>query len=176
MRSCRVWVRVVLGCLLLALCCVQQLAQAASLPVFPTKGLASNKALAVPPRSGWLFLAIGLHPRTQPLLETALSQVQPLRKQHPELQMAEIAVVDKGMFPDNGITRAFMRSQVKNKTLMPLIYASFTDLRALQTKLGLSAKQELVLVLVDAAGEIQFSSTQQRLDAESLKRLSAALE
>lgn len=176
MRFYRLFQVIFVGCMGVAMSGLFGAVHAAQLPAFPTKGLASNQVLKLPPQSGWVFLAIGFHPRTQPVLERALLQVQPLKKQHPTLQLAEIAVVDKGMFPDNGITRAFMRSQVKNKALMPLIYASFTDLRVLQNKLGLSGKQELVLLLVDATGKIQFLSTQPRLDAESLKRLHAALE
>jgi hypothetical protein len=121
------------------------------------QSLDKSHRVRLPLSEAYTFIAVGFHPDTQPQLEQALLTLKPLcLKKDSRLQVMEIAVIEQSRFPDNAVVRNFMRLQVRNKQLTPHIYPYFTNLRGVQSRLGVSQQQRSVFILLDNKGRIQW--------------------
>jgi hypothetical protein len=132
----------------------------------------SNK-LVVPNNRGHVFVAVGFHPKWQHQIEQTLLQVNSLQAVNTSLQIAEIPVIDTAMFSDNGLTRLFMKNQIKQKSLLKNVYPYFTQLKMFQQRLGLTPAQQTFYALVNSKGQIiwQKSSPPLAADITKLKAL-----
>jgi hypothetical protein len=138
--------------------------------VFPAIKLTSldqSKSLTLPRIGKQTFLAIGFHPNTQPKLEAAITLVQNFyNSPTTSLDVFEIPVVEVSRFPNNSVTRFFMKQQIRNKTFLPVVYPYYTNLRAFQSRLGLSESETMVFLLIDKNGHVVWSKKTSPVESE----------
>ncbi|MEB3206819.1 MAG: hypothetical protein VKK59_05680, partial [Vampirovibrionales bacterium] len=127
-------------------------------PSVQLTALDQSKKVSLPLSNKASFLAIGFHPDKQPQLEKAMALAQSHFKASKQaVSIIEVPVIEASRFPNNAVTRFFMKQQVKNKVFLDLVYPYYTNLRAFQGRLGLSESETMLLLLVDRSGYVVWS-------------------
>ena len=102
------------------------------------------------------FVAFGFNYKSQPVIEKALVELQAFQG----LSLVEIPVVAESYKGLKDQIAPFMRLQMKEKSLLPVVYPLYTDKKDLKTQLGLSKKQDVAFYLCDPAGKQVWKSTE----------------
>jgi hypothetical protein len=137
------------------------------LPSLQLTSLDQSKQLLLPLAGKHTFLAVGFHPNVQGQLEKSMMLAQAhLPAGKADVRVYEIPVIEASKFPNNGVTRFFMKQQIQNKRLLPIIYPYYTNLRAFQKRLGLSESETMVFLLVNKSGQIVWSKKSNPTESE----------
>jgi hypothetical protein len=154
-RSTVGWMSVLLLGLVMLVPLVALANEGARFPAVRLAALQGGGRLVLPNSAACTFMAIGFNPAKQKQLEQALLRAGSVKADMAApWKTAEIPVIDLKYQDKAALIETFMKGQVKNKQLLPLVYPYYTNMGQLKRTVQLAPTDETLYLVVNAEGRM----------------------